>query len=91
MRSLRAALAKFAELAPLTRPSKCRVFVTSLIPPLVAILQRTGEESLQVGWYFVGCDVKYMLDVQICTMYVYAYTYMCTYIVDSDAKKLVAL
>lgn len=48
VRSLRAALSKFAELAPLTRPSKCRVFVTSIVPPLVVILRRTDDEALQV-------------------------------------------
>ena len=70
VRSLRAALVKFAELAPLTKSSKCRVFVTSLIQPLVSIVQRTEDESLQVcvcvwvclwvgGWeargYVCGC------------------------------------
>jgi huntingtin len=59
-RSLRAALAKFAELAPLTRPSKCRAFVTSIVPPLVVILQRTEDEALQVWPSLSRPDVHFL-------------------------------
>ncbi|KNC71226.1 hypothetical protein SARC_16237, partial [Sphaeroforma arctica JP610] len=47
VRSLRAAMLKFAELSPLTRPAKRTVFLNSLITPLVMILGRVDSDVLQ--------------------------------------------
>ena len=54
-RSLRAALSRFAEMARLIRPLKCRPYIVNLLPCLQRIAQRT-EESVQetLGkWSFV--------------------------------------
>ena len=45
-RSLRAALSRFAEMARLIRPLKCRPYIVNLLPCLQRIAQRT-EESVQ--------------------------------------------
>ncbi|CAG2167101.1 unnamed protein product, partial [Oppiella nova] len=46
-RSLRAALSRFADLAHLTRPAKCRPYVLNLFPSLVKISERTEEDLIQ--------------------------------------------
>ncbi|KAK3589444.1 hypothetical protein CHS0354_020780 [Potamilus streckersoni] len=45
-RSLRAALSRFAEMAHLIRPQKCRPYIVNLLPCLTRICQRE-EESIQ--------------------------------------------
>lgn len=46
-RSVRAALSRFAELAHLFKPLKCRPYFVQLIPVIEAISTRTSEESIQ--------------------------------------------
>ncbi|XP_053209649.1 huntingtin-like [Panonychus citri] len=46
-RSIRAALTRFAELAYLLKPAKCRPYLVQLIPVLEKISARTGEDNIQ--------------------------------------------
>eukprot|EP01134_Creolimax_fragrantissima_P001298 CFRG1298T1 len=75
VRSLRAAMLKFSELSRMTKPAKRRVFLNSLIGPLVNILGRTDSDLLQdtlqplilnvckeYGLFFTSSQTKILLD-----------------------------
>ena len=55
-RSLRAALSRFAEMARLIRPLKCRPYIVNLLPCLQRIAMRT-EESVQETLGRIYCTV----------------------------------
>lgn len=46
-RSVRAALTRFADLCPMTRPAKCRPFAQNVFPCLIKLSQRVDDEALQ--------------------------------------------
>ena len=46
-RTLRAGLCRFADLSHLIRPAKRRPYFSNLLPCIMKIIQRTGEESVQ--------------------------------------------
>ncbi|KYQ92058.1 hd [Tieghemostelium lacteum] len=47
LKSQRIALIKFGEVCSFIRPSKCRKYILSLVPPINTLLQITEDESLQ--------------------------------------------
>ncbi|RWS31040.1 huntingtin-like protein [Leptotrombidium deliense] len=46
-RSIRASLSRFADLCFLIRPTKCRPYLTNLLPCIIKISQRTKEDNIQ--------------------------------------------
>jgi hypothetical protein len=53
-RSQRAAISKFAELCVYIKPSKCRKYITALLPPFFDIINE-GDDTIQViiQYYYI--------------------------------------